>query len=112
VCAAAALAVLRTLADGGLIERAAVLGKTLSHGIESLGHPLVDHVRGRGLLRGVVLTQPAAKPAEHAARDTGFLINAAAPDVIRLAPPLVITEGQIDEFLTALPGVLDKAASQ
>jgi acetylornithine aminotransferase len=111
VCAAAALAVLRTLADDGLIERADVLGKTLRHGIESLNHPLVDHVRGRGLLRGVVLTAPAAKPVEAAARDAGFLVNAAAPDVIRLAPPLVITEAQIDEFVTALPGMLDRAAS-
>jgi acetylornithine/N-succinyldiaminopimelate aminotransferase len=110
VCAAAALAVLRTLFDDGLIENADVLGKTLSHGIESLGHPLVDHVRGRGLLRGVVLTAEAAKPVENAARDAGFLVNAAAPNVIRLAPPLVIGEAQIDEFLTALPGVLDTAA--
>jgi acetylornithine/N-succinyldiaminopimelate aminotransferase len=110
VCAAAALAVLRTLAGDGLIGRADVLGKTLSHGIESLGHPLIDHVRGRGLLRGVVLTAEAAKPVEAAARDAGFLVNAAAPDVIRLAPPLVISEAQIDEFLTALPAVLDKAA--
>jgi acetylornithine/N-succinyldiaminopimelate aminotransferase len=110
VCAAAALAVLRTLAGDGLVGRADVLGKTLSHGIESLGHPLVDHVRGRGLLRGVVLATEAAKPIEAAARDAGFLVNAAAPDVIRLAPPLVISEAQIDEFLTALPAVLDRAA--
>ena len=109
VCAAAALAVVRTLAGDGLIDRADVLGKTLSHGIESLGHPLVDHVRGRGLLRGMVLTAQAAKPVEAAARDAGFLVNAPGPDVIRLAPPLVITEAQIDEFLTALPAVLDKA---
>ena len=53
----------------------------------------------------------AAKPVEAAARDAGFLVNAAAPDVIRLAPPLVITEGQIDDFLKALPDVLDKAAA-
>ena len=107
VCTAAALAVLKVLTDDDLIGRAEVLGKTLCHGIESLGHPLVDHVRGRGLLRGVVLRAPVAKPVEAAARDAGFLVNAAAPDVIRLAPPLVITEGQIDDFLTALPGVLD-----
>jgi len=111
VCTAAALAVLRVLATDDLIGRADVLGKTLSHGIESLGHPLVDHVRGRGLLRGVVLSSPEGKAVEAAARDAGFLVNAAAPDVIRLAPPLVISEAQIDEFLTALPGVLDKAAS-
>jgi acetylornithine/N-succinyldiaminopimelate aminotransferase len=111
VCTAAALAVLRVLADEDLIGRADVLGKTLHHGIESLDHPLVDHIRGRGLLRGVVLTAPQAKAVELAARDAGFLVNAAGPDVIRLAPPLVITEAQIDEFLGALPGVLDKAVS-
>ncbi|MGE2719807.1 acetylornithine transaminase [Mycolicibacterium celeriflavum] len=111
VCTAAALAVLRVLADDDLIGRADVLGKTLSSGIEALGHPLVGHVRGRGLLLGVVLTAEAAKTVEAAARDAGFLINAAAPDVIRLAPPLVITEAQIDNFLTALPAVLDKGAA-
>nr|WP_090275022.1 acetylornithine transaminase [Mycolicibacterium komanii]CRL68001.1 acetylornithine aminotransferase [Mycolicibacterium komanii] len=111
VCTAAALAVLRVLADDDLVGRADVLGKTLSAGIETLGHPLVDHVRGRGLLLGVVLTAEAAKPVEAAARDAGFLVNAAAPDVIRLAPPLVITEAQIDDFLTALPAVLDNGAA-
>ncbi|MGE5695487.1 MAG: acetylornithine transaminase [Candidatus Sericytochromatia bacterium] len=109
VCAAAALAVLQTITEQDLAGRAGVLGKTLSHGIESLGHPLIDHVRGRGLLRGVVLTAPVAKPAEAAARAAGFLINAPAPNIIRLAPPLIITEPQIEEFLTALPAVLDKA---
>jgi acetylornithine/N-succinyldiaminopimelate aminotransferase len=109
VCTAAALAVLRTLAADDLIGRAEVLGKTLSHGIEAIGHPLVDHVRGRGLLRGVVLTAPAGKAVEAAARDAGFLVNAAAPEVIRLAPPLIITEAQIADFLAALPGVLERA---
>jgi acetylornithine/N-succinyldiaminopimelate aminotransferase len=111
VCTAAALAVLRVLDDDDLIGRADVLGKTLHHGIESLAHPLVDHVRGRGLLLGIVLAAEAAKPVELAARDAGFLVNAPAPNVIRLAPPLVITEAQIDDFLTALPAVLDKAAA-
>ncbi len=110
VCTAAALAVLRVLAAEDLVERADVLGKTLSHGIEALDHPLIDHVRGRGLLRGVVLTAPQGKLVETAARDAGFLVNAAAPDVIRLAPPLIITEAQIDSFLSALPDILEKAA--
>ena len=107
VCTAAALAVLRVLAAEDLVRRAEVLGKLLRDGIESLGHPLIDQVRGRGLLIGVVLTGPRAKDAEAAARDAGFLINAAAPDVIRLAPPLVITEAQIDAFIGALPAILD-----
>ncbi|BBY15709.1 acetylornithine transaminase [Mycolicibacterium litorale] len=110
VCTAAALAVLETLAAEDLIARAGVLGKTLSHGVEELNHPLVDHVRGRGLLIGIALRAKAAKSAEAAARNAGFLVNAAAPDVIRLAPPLVVTEQQIASFLGALPDVLDTAA--
>ena len=111
VCTAAALAVLRVLNDDGLVERAGMLGKTLAHGVEALNHPLVDYVRGRGLLRGIVLTEPKAKAAETAARDAGFLVNAAAADVIRLAPPLIITEQQIDLFVAALPGILDTAGA-
>jgi acetylornithine aminotransferase len=57
-----------------------------------------------------VLTSPAAKAVEAAARDAGFLVNAAAPEVVRLAPPLIITEEQVDSFLSALPAVLDTAA--
>ena len=111
VCAAAAGAVLQVLDEQDLVSRAAMLGKTLQHGVEALHHPLVDHVRGRGLLRGIVLTAPAAKAVETAAREAGFLVNAAAPDVIRLAPPLIITEAQIGGFLTALPGILDIGAA-
>src|ERR1700739_4738496 len=109
ICAAVALAVLRVLAAEDLVRRAEVLGKSVRQGIESLGHPLIDHVRGRGLLCGVVLSAPAAQDAEIASRAAGFLVNAAAPNVIRLAPPLIITEHQIDTFVTALPGILDTA---
>lgn len=111
VCTAAALAVLTTLAAEDLVAKADVLGKTISHGVEELHHPLVSHVRGKGLLLGIVLTAEKAKAVEAAARDAGFLVNAAAADVVRLAPPLIITETQIDEFLTALPAVLDKGAT-
>lgn len=110
VCTAAALAVLRVLATDNLVRHAEVLGKSLRHGIEGLDHPLVDHVRGRGLLCGVVLTAARAKDAEAAAREAGFLVNAAAPDVIRLAPPLIITEDQLDGFIAALPGILEGTA--
>ncbi|MBX9638817.1 MAG: acetylornithine transaminase, partial [Mycobacteriaceae bacterium] len=109
VCTAAALAVLKALADEDLVRSAETKGKSLRHGIESLGHPLVDHVRGRGLLQGIVLAAPHAKDAEAAARHAGYLVNAAAPNVIRLAPPLIITESQLDGFVAALPGILDTA---
>jgi acetylornithine aminotransferase len=109
ICTAAALAVLRVIAAEDLVRHAEVLGKSVCHGIERLGHPLIDHVRGRGLLWGIALSAPAAKDAEAAAREAGFLVNAATPDVIRLAPPLIITEAQIDGFIAALPGILDGA---
>ena len=110
VCAAAACAVLRVLEIEGLMAHADRLGKALACGIEELDHPLVDHVRGRGLLRGIVLSAPHGKAVETAAREAGFLVNAAAPDVIRLAPPLIITEAQVGSFLAALRGVLDTAS--
>ena len=109
ICAAAALAVLRVLAGEDLVRRAGVLGKTLHQSIESLHHPSIDHVRGRGLLCGIALTSPTAKEIEAAARAAGFLVNAATPDVVRLAPALIITEHQLDTFVTALPGILDTA---
>jgi acetylornithine aminotransferase len=109
ICASAALAVLRVLADDDLVRRAGALGKTLHHDIESLGHPSIDYVRGRGLLCGIVLTTPTAKDVEAAARSAGFLVNAAAPDVVRLAPALIITAPQLDTFVAALPAILDTA---
>lgn len=111
-CAAAALAVLKTIAADDLLTRADMIGKVLSTGIEGLGHPLVDHVRGSGLLLGVVLTQDVAPTVEAAAREAGYLVNAAQPGVIRLAPPLILTEEQAEGFVAALPGILDTAAAE
>jgi acetylornithine aminotransferase len=105
--AAAALAVLDVVEREGLLARATVLGEVLRTGVESLGHPLVSHVRGVGAWLGVVLTAPVAPAVELAAREAGFLVNAAAPDAVRLAPPLVLTDAQVEAFLAALPGVLD-----
>jgi acetylornithine aminotransferase len=109
VSCAAALAVLDTIESDGLLERAESLGKALSAGITGLGHPLVATVRGAGLMLGIVLTAPVAAEVETAAREHGFLVNAVAPDVVRLVPPLVLTDAQADSFLGALPEVLDAA---
>ena len=109
VVCAAALAVLDTIEQDGLLDAATKLGDALAEGIEALGHPLVASVRGVGLWRGIVLTEPVAAAAERAARDAGYLVNAPAPDVLRLAPPLVVTAAQLDAFVAALPGVLDAA---
>ncbi|MCW2599624.1 MAG: argD2 [Frankiales bacterium] len=108
VCAAA-LAVLDVVENEGLLEAATVLGERLRKAIEALGHPLVSHVRGVGLWLAIVLTEPCAAQVELAARQAGFLINAPAADAIRLAPPLVVSEAQLDAFVAALPTVLDAA---
>ncbi len=107
VVCAAALAVLRTVEADGLLERAQALGHHLEAAVAALGSPLVSHVRGLGLWRGIVLTEPVAVAAEAGLREQGFLVNAAAPDVLRLAPPLVVTPAQLDAFVASLGVVLD-----
>lgn len=106
ISCAAALAVLETVEKEGLLEASVELGTRLRQGISQLGHPLVREVRGLGLWVGIVLAEPIAQAAEKAAREAGFLINAAAPDVLRLVPPLVVSAAQLDAFVAALPGVL------
>ena len=110
VCAAAALAVLDTIASDGLLEHVALVGKGIAAGVEELGHPLVRGVDGAGLLIGILLAEPVSTAAALHARAAGFLINNAVPDRIRLAPPLVLTQDQAAEFLAALPAILDAAA--
>ncbi|MFC9895957.1 acetylornithine transaminase [Nocardia sp. NPDC127579] len=109
VCAAAALAVLRTIAAQDLLAHVEWLGKHIVDGIEALDHPLVDHVRGAGLLLGIALTQDISAEVEARARAAGYLVNAPKPDTIRLAPPLVLTETQADNFVADLPEILDGA---
>ena len=109
VACAAALAVLQTVEQEGLLQRSVALGDHLRRGLDALGHPLVREVRGLGLWRGVVLAAPVAPAVEAAAREAGYLVNAAAPDVVRLAPPLVVSEAQLDAFVGAFPAVLDAA---
>jgi acetylornithine/N-succinyldiaminopimelate aminotransferase len=107
VACAAGLAVLDTIENEGLLENVKRQSEKLRDGIEGAGHPLIDYVRGAGLLLGIVLNEPLAPQVQQAAQDAGFLVNAPAPDVVRLMPPLNIGDAQVDAFLQALPGVLD-----
>jgi acetylornithine/N-succinyldiaminopimelate aminotransferase len=109
ISAAAALAVLDTIRDEGLLERAKEIEHRFTAGIEGLGHPGISAVRGRGALLGVVLTADVAAALEENLRAAGFLANAVAPGVLRLAPPLVLTDAQIDAFVAALPAALDSS---
>jgi acetylornithine/N-succinyldiaminopimelate aminotransferase len=59
-------------------------------------------VRGAGLLLGIMLPEPSAAALATSLRDAGFLVNPVQPDVIRLAPPLILSAEQGDDFLAAL----------
>jgi acetylornithine aminotransferase len=106
IACAAALAVLDTVEREGLLQASVELGEHLRAGLAALDHPLITRVRGLGLWVGIVLAGPVAAQVETGLREAGFLVNAAAPDVLRLAPPVVVSRAQLDAFLTALPGVL------
>ena len=110
VAAAAALAVLDTVQRDGLLAHAQVVGARLRAGVLGLDHPLVAAVRGVGALLAIGFTAPVAGAVAAAALEAGFIVNAVAPDAVRLAPPLVVTLEQVDEFVAALPALLGTAS--
>ena len=91
VSCAAALAVLDTIADEHLLDSVKRVGEHLAHGLSDIDDPLVTGVRGSGLWRALTLDGPHAAAIEAAARGRGLLVNAVKADVIRLAPPLIVT---------------------
>jgi acetylornithine/N-succinyldiaminopimelate aminotransferase len=111
VACAAALAVLDVIERDGLLAHVTEVGEHLAASLGQITHPLVAGVRGAGLWRAVVLTAPLAPGVEAAARRAGFLVNAVQPDAIRLAPPLILTAAEADEFTAALPAILDEVSS-
>jgi acetylornithine/N-succinyldiaminopimelate aminotransferase len=108
VVCAAALAVLGVIERDGLVERAADLGRRFTAGVDELAgrRPLVAGVRGRGLLQAVTLTRPVAGQVTAAALDAGLIVNAVAGDAVRVAPPLILTDHELDELLTRLDAAL------
>jgi acetylornithine aminotransferase len=71
----------------------------------------VSQVRGRGLLIGLDVTVDAPAVVA-AARAEGFLVNATGPDTVRLAPPLVLDDDDVEAIVAAWPAILDAAAEQ
>jgi len=107
LAAAAGLAVLDTIEKDGLLAHVTSVGNRLSDSVAALGHPLISGVRGAGLLRAIVVSADVASVVAERALEAGFIINAPAPNALRLAPPLVVTDAQIDSFVAALPDLLD-----
>ncbi|HET8562223.1 MAG TPA: acetylornithine transaminase [Marmoricola sp.] len=107
VACAAALAVIATIEDDGLLARATTLGERLAKDLAA--DPRVAEVRAAGLLIGLDLTEPRSAQVVSAAQEAGFIVNNPTPGRIRLAPPLVLSDPDADALVQAWPGILDDA---
>jgi len=100
--ASAALATIGTIEEEGLVANADVRGRQLRDAISACGNKLFTSVRGSGLLDAIELAHPCAHAAMNWALEHGLIVNAVAPDALRLAPPLVVTEQDIDQAVSIL----------
>ncbi|MFE7853254.1 acetylornithine transaminase [Streptomyces sp. NPDC057403] len=112
VVCAAALAVLDTIERAGVLAHVTSVGQRLRRGLTAPGHPLVREVRGAGLLWGVVLDGALAARVQQAAQDRGLLVNAVLPDVVRLAPPLIVSDREADTFVTGFRSALSAVGAE
>ena len=108
LASAAANAVLDELVDGGLIERAAELGeRMLARFRERLaGNNRVKEIRGKGLMVAVELNAPCTQLIG-AALDAGLLINVAVDTVVRLLPPLTMSDAEADAIVDGVVGLIE-----
>ncbi|WP_280680003.1 acetylornithine transaminase [Cryobacterium sp. CG_9.6] len=95
---AGANAVLHAIERDDLVANAARRGDQLRALIMGLGSPLIDGVRGQGLLLGIALREPVAARLAASALQTGLIVNAANETTIRLAPPLIVGDAEIEQF--------------
>ncbi|MEY8566799.1 acetylornithine transaminase [Corynebacterium sp.] len=103
VACAAGCAVVDTIRAEDLLGHVGRMERIIREELEPLD--AVSRVRGRGLMLGVVLDPPRPGLAD-AALAAGLLVNQPAPDVLRLVPPLTITENDVRESLTTLKELL------
>jgi ornithine--oxo-acid transaminase len=93
-----AIAALRVVKDEELAERAFALGNIFREEIRKIESPMIKLVRGKGLLNAVIINPLQGREAWDVClkmRDNGLLAKPTHGDIIRFAPPLVISEGQI-----------------
>ena len=103
----AALCVLDELVGGGLLAHSGRIGQHFERRLKAIAakHSMVKDVRGRGLMWGLELTRDAA-PVVPAGLERGVVVNRTAETVVRLLPPLIITEAEVDEGLARLEAAL------
>jgi acetylornithine/N-succinyldiaminopimelate aminotransferase len=106
----AAIVFVDELVSGGLMQNVARVGAHLEAGLRAIAsrQPAVKDVRGAGLMWGIELDRPAA-PVVQAALERKLLVNRTSDTVIRLLPPFVITEREIDEALPLLEAAIEVA---
>jgi acetylornithine aminotransferase len=109
VSCAAALAVLDTIAAQDVLGNVKRVGEHLGAALAAIDTPVVSGTRGSGLWRAIALADATAGAVEANARARGLLVNAVRPDVIRLAPPLILTEDEVDEAIPLLVAALEEA---
>jgi predicted acetylornithine/succinylornithine family transaminase len=110
---AAALAVLETVLDDGyLLENCRRMGERLINGLKALAprHSTIVEARGIGLLAGLVLSVPA-RPVAMACLERGLLVIPTAETVLRLVPPLIVTQEEVDEAVGIIDAALGATAS-
>jgi acetylornithine/N-succinyldiaminopimelate aminotransferase len=103
----AAIAVLETITQEGLVSRAAELGQRMRSGFSAAleGQPGVNDIRGQGLMLGIELDRPCSELVSSALQ-CGLLINVTAERVVRLLPPLIMTNRQADMIVAQLSDLI------
>jgi ornithine--oxo-acid transaminase len=104
-----AIAALEVVKEENLAEKAFVLGERLRKGLRAINSPLIKAVRGKGLLNAIDIEPHNGKDAWDvclALRDNGLLAKPTHGDKIRFAPPLVITEAQVDDCIDIITRTL------
>ncbi|HLW18452.1 MAG TPA: acetylornithine transaminase [Actinomycetota bacterium] len=105
---AAALAVLDVIESEGLVARSATAGEKLIEALSSAtaGNGAVGEIRGLGLLIAIELTGDWAAEIVGKALEKGLVVNNVAPNAVRLAPPLIVSDDQIEQAAEILAGTL------
>ncbi len=103
LCTAAAVATLEVIFEPGFLDNVARIGAYFTDGLRTIAskHASVVEVRGKGLLIGVEMKDPVA-PVVKKMLEGGIVCGPAGPNVLRFAPPLIITREHVDRVVTAL----------
>lgn len=105
-------AVLAQIEADDLVANAAQRGAELRSALARVDSPLINDLRGRGLLIGIGLAEPVAARVVALALEHGLIVNAPNDSTIRLAPPLIIGDDEIAEFIETFTTVLNAVSSE